>query len=100
MPKLQLTVPNPNGRQEGVERLKGFLVKIKERHGEQVKDLHEEWEGETLKFSFSTFGIKIQGTLAVDDSEVKFVGELPFAAMVFKGKIESEIRDTLTKVLA
>ena len=45
-------------------------------------------------------GFNIKGDLTVDPSEVKVVGSLPFAAMMFKGMIEQGVRDELVKVLA
>lgn len=99
MPKLSLAIPHALGREQAAERLKGFLERLKEKHQDQVGDLQEEWSDDSLKFSFKTFGFKISGVGTVADSEVKMDIDLPFAAMMFKGKIENEIRETLTRVL-
>jgi Putative polyhydroxyalkanoic acid system protein (PHA_gran_rgn) len=45
-------------------------------------------------------GQKGSGTVAVIPSDVTVQITLPFAASLFKSKIESGIRDTLTKILA
>ncbi|MEX2559164.1 MAG: polyhydroxyalkanoic acid system family protein [Pirellulales bacterium] len=100
MPKFSMSVPHTLGREQATERLKGFLAKIKERHKDQVSNLQEEWAGNLLKFSFTTFGFKIGGATTVEENEVKLDGDIPFAAMMFKGKIEQEIRESLNKVLA
>lgn len=100
MPKTSLSVPNPLTQQEARQRLHEFLPQVRERYQGQITNVEESWEGDTLHFSFSTFGIQIKGTIAVEDSEVKFTGELPLAAMMFKGRIEQSIRDELTKLLA
>jgi len=99
MPKISVTVPHTVGREEAGERLKGFLSWLKERHKDQVGDLQEEWGENTLKFSFKTYGFKFQGSGVVEDAEVKVDVDLPFAAMMFKGKIESEMREMLTKAI-
>ncbi|MBI3837770.1 MAG: polyhydroxyalkanoic acid system family protein [Planctomycetia bacterium] len=44
--------------------------------------------------------MNIKGELTVDPNEVKINGVLPFAAMMFKGKIEQTVREELEKVLA
>lgn len=99
MPKLSLSVPHSLGQQEAGERLKSFLAFIKERHADKVSDLQEEWGENSLKFSFKTYGFKVAGVATVEESEVKVDTDLPFAAMMFKGKIEQEMRDALTRVL-
>ena len=99
MPKLAMTVPHMLGRQGAIERVHKFSAKIKERHPDQVKDLVEEWKDNVLSFSLSNFGFKIKGQLIVEETELKVDCDLPFAAAMFKGKIEKEFRETLTRVL-
>ncbi len=99
MPKVSITIPHVLGRDVAAERLKHFMERLKEKHQDKVGDLKEEWSGDTMKFSFTTFGFKISGTGALTESDVKMDIDLPFAAMMFKGKIESEIRETLTRIL-
>ncbi|HVA45284.1 MAG TPA: polyhydroxyalkanoic acid system family protein [Pirellulales bacterium] len=99
MPRITITVPHQLGQQVAAERLQSFLVRLKEKHQDQVSNLEEEWSENSLKFGFKTFGFQFQGTGNVSDSEAKIDVDLPFAAMIFKGKIESEMRETLTRVL-
>lgn len=99
MPKVSITLPHTLGRDQAAERLKSFMERLKEKHQDQVGNLQEEWAGDTLKFSFTTFGFKIAGLGTLAESEVKMDIDLPFAAMIFKGKIEGEIRETLTRIL-
>jgi hypothetical protein len=42
----------------------------------------------------------VSGDVIVQPAEVQLDGQIPFAAMMFKGKIESALRDQLTKELA
>jgi hypothetical protein len=100
MPNISLSVPNPLGQQEASSRLKTLLAKLKERHGEKVSDLEESWPDENhLKFGFSTFGFKISGDVNVEPDTVKLNLAIPFAAAMFKGKIEQTVREEMTKVL-
>ena len=41
MPKLTMTVPHALGQQAAIERVHLFSAKVKERHPDQVKELHE-----------------------------------------------------------
>jgi len=100
MPKMNVTVPFAMSQADASEKLKGFVGKIKERYQGQVSNVTEEWVGNVLKFAFTTFGFTIKGDLNVQDNQVVLDGDLPFAAMMFKGKIESEIKENLTKLLA
>ena len=47
----------------------------------------------------TTYGFTISGTLTVDDTSAQLAGQLPFAALAFKGKIEKSIADELKKTL-
>ncbi|HVX11659.1 MAG TPA: polyhydroxyalkanoic acid system family protein [Pirellulales bacterium] len=99
MPKITVNVPHELGQQVAAERLQSFVTRLKEKHQDQVSNLEEEWSGNSLKFRFKTFGFQFQGTGNVSDTDATLDVDIPFAAMMFKGKIESEMRDTLTRVL-
>lgn len=100
MPALKMNFPHQLGRDEALSRLKGLLEKVKQRHGDKVSNLQESWVDNVLNFGFSTYGFNVQGNVNVEDNEVKLDGQIPFAAMMFKGKIEQELRETMNKVLA
>ncbi len=99
MPSVKLSVPHDLGQAEATMRLKGFFAKVKERYQNQVSDLEETWSDNALDFGFRTYGFQIKGRMDVEPAEVKFDGQIPFAAMAFKGKIEQTLRDELTRVL-
>jgi putative polyhydroxyalkanoate system protein len=99
MPKFNVQVPHALTQQEARARLERFADVLGEKFRDQVSELEQSWEGETLKFRFKTFGIPLSGAIAVGEGELKLDGELPFTALVFKGKIESAIRDELTKLV-
>jgi hypothetical protein len=100
MPKLALAVPHTLTQDEAAQRLKGFLERVRAKYQGQVSDLHEEWGEHSGKFSFKTMGFAVKGNIAVESSQVKVDGELPFAAMMFKGKIEQTIRENLIRLLS
>jgi hypothetical protein len=100
MPALKMNFPHQLGRQTAQERLHTLLAKVKHRYGDQVSNLRESWTDNVLDFGFSTYGFGIQGNVTVDENEVRLDGQIPFAAMMFKGKIEQALRETMTKTLA
>lgn len=100
MPSLTMSVAHELGADEAVKRIQGFATKLKEQYDGQYKDLEENWIENVLQIGLSTFGMKIKGEMQVEENAVNVNGELPFAAMMFKGKIEQEVRGALEKVLA
>lgn len=100
MPKMSLSVSHTLGEQEATERLKKFIGDIQERYKSQFSNLQEAWNGNVLNFGFSTFGFNIKGAMTVLADAVKVEGDLPLAAMMFKGKIESTIKENLARKLA
>lgn len=99
MPSVNIVVPHTHGQQSAFDKLHGFMAKMKEQYRDQVSDLQESWQGNQLSYSFKTFGMKVSGTVDVRDQDVAVKADLPLAAIMFKGKIEEEIRGTLQKVL-
>ena len=100
MPSLTISTPHSLGADEATARIKTFFAKLKERHADKLSNLEEQWDGNRLNYSFSTYGFNIKGDLSVEPGEVKVNGNLPFAAMMFKGKIEQTVREELEKLLA
>ena len=100
MPSMTLAVPHQLGQEGATDRLKHFLEKVKRHYSGQVSDLSENWTDNLLQFGFTTYGFRIDGKLTVEPAQIVIDGQLPFAAMMFKGKIEQSIRSELTKLLA
>ena len=99
MPQFTISVPHDLGKEEAAERVRHVLEKVTDRFGDQVKNLEQSWEGDTLQFSFRTFGINVSGQGVATDSSVDVTVNLPITAMMFKGKIESGLREQLTRML-
>ncbi len=98
MPKFSVTIPHTLSTEEAVKRLNRFTETV--GTNQQVSDLEQSWQGNDLHFGFKTFGIQIRGVSAVCADQLQVSGELPFSAMMFKGKIESEIKKVLAKLLS
>lgn len=99
MPKIKIEVPHQLTREDAKSRLEKKAEFLEGRFGEQVKDMTQSWVGNVLNFGFKTMGLRFDGTVDVEDNRVVVNGDVPFAAMMFKGKIESEIREQLEHVL-
>lgn len=99
MPKFNVSVPNPLGREAAIEKLQYFSAKVQEQNADRIKDVEQSWEENQMHFAFKTLGLKISGTMTVEDSAVRVDGDVPFAAAMFKGQISSAIEGQLQKLL-
>jgi hypothetical protein len=97
---LTVVVPHQLTQDEALARIKGLIDRLKERHGDQVTDLHEAWDGYTGAFSGKSRGMRISGTIAVRPHDVEVSGQVPLLASAFKGQIEQRIRDGAAELLA
>jgi hypothetical protein len=99
MPQITVQVPHQLPVDEAVVRLQSFLDKVREDNADRISDVRGEWSGNELRFAFTAVALKIQGTLHVVAEEVRVVGNLPFAAFLFRGQIEETMRTELEKLL-
>ncbi len=100
MPRLTMEAPHSLGREEALRRMKEKSGEVVRTFQAQVSNLHHEWNGDVISFSFKTAGMKFSGTGRVEDSRVTLDAELPLAAMLFKSKAEQRIRKDLDELLA
>jgi putative polyhydroxyalkanoate system protein len=99
VPKFQMEVPHNLSADEAKSRLERFIESLQSEFKDKVSDLEQAWNGNTLNFAFKTFGFKIAGAIASLEKKLQVSGDLPFAAMMFKGKIEGEIRTQLERLM-
>lgn len=99
MPSLDMTIPHDLEKDEALMRIKRMLVQLKQEKGDMIEDLREDWDENSCKFSFVVMGSSISGTFENGDNEVRISADLPFAASLFKGKIESVIREKAEELL-
>lgn len=100
MPKLTVAVSHNLTQDEAIERIKNLLNDVKSQFVDVIADLYEEWDDNRSNFRFKVLGFSVSGTLTVKTSQVKLYGNIPFAAMLFKNKIESTIRDHAETLLS
>ena len=100
MPKLNVSVPYQISQDEALNRIKAYVAGAKAKYSDKVRDLQENWNGNVGTFSGSGSGFAVSGTIAVNPAVVAVELTVPFAAIFLKGKIESGITDTLTRLLA
>lgn len=99
MPQFNVSVPHTLSQEEARERLNHFIDILRQKFQDSVNDLGQNWNGDTLNFQFKTFGIPLKGGITVEPSQLSVKGDIPFTAIMFRGKIESTIREQLERLV-
>jgi hypothetical protein len=99
MPKFSVKVPHALAHEDVVERLTRFADILREKFKDSVSELEQKWDGEDVAFRFKSFGMAIAGKIKIEENQLVVDGDLPFSAMMFKGKIESAIREQLDRLM-
>src|SRR4029079_2982687 len=100
MPSYHVAVPHTLGPNTARARVEQFLDAVQRDYAEQVRNVSGEWEENQLHFRFVTSGLNISGSLLVEENQVEVTGSLPLVAVLFRGKIEQQIRGELGKLLS
>jgi hypothetical protein len=100
MPTFSTEVPHRLGTEQATQRLMQFMEQVREQYKEFATDLQGQWTDNRLTFSFKAYGLQIDGTLTVSDTAARLAGNLPFAALAFRGKIEQSIATELRRELS
>jgi hypothetical protein len=101
MPSFNAEVSHQIGQEEAVQRLKTkFLDVLGDKYRDTVKNVQGTWTDNVLQFAFTSLGLSFKGTLEVGPDNAKIQGNLPFAAIAFKGKIEQTIKHEMEKALS
>jgi len=104
MPKFNFAVPHTKTRDEAKTALREYLEKSREFYAKQLNDMKEDWSNwdadHRYNFGFTSFGFTINGAMTVEESQVRVDGDIPFAAMMFKGKIEESFRKMVDRAMA
>ncbi len=99
VPKVNLEIPHALPPAEVKDRLQRLAESAEAQYGTQVKDLSQGWDENVLNFGFKTFGMRFEGSIGVEENRVLVSCDLPFSAMMFKGKIESQLKEQLERRL-
>ena len=100
MPSFQVKTPHALGREAAVERLKHFADKVAKHYKDQVSRLESKWDENKLNFSLTVYGFSFGGVITVSDAEAVMEGTMPFAALPFRGRIETGFADEMKKALS
>lgn len=100
MPQMTIKMPHRLGQEEATKRLKNKHAEIKDQQTYTVTDLTETWTSpHSMEFAFKVLGFSLTGSVKSLADCVDISVDLPVAAMLIQGTIESEIKKELAQVL-
>jgi hypothetical protein len=101
MARFNVSVDHNLARNDAIDRLKSFWLKVRQQSKIEISELIETWDEQgNLDFSFRTMGFKFSGNVMTDETTVVVAGHMPFAALAFRGVIESEIAEKVREAIA
>ena len=100
MAKFSIDVPHEQDRDAVVGKLRAYLKSAMEDAPAAVSEVEETWDDEgNLDFAFSAMGFRVAGKVVTDNEKIIVGGNLPFAAMPFRGALESQIKERLQQAI-
>ena len=101
MAKFNVVVDHETERTQAVDRLRTFSDRIRDEAPVEVSEVEENWDDSgNLSFSFKAMGFKISGSMVTCEQKVTVAGNLPFAALPFRGVIETQIAEKVKEAVA
>jgi hypothetical protein len=98
MPKVTVTVAHTLSVDEAAARAKPALEKtVSDFEG---RDLAINWNGPGAEFTFKSLAFTIKGRVAIEPAQVTVEIDLPFAAMMFKDKVQKAVTKNLNRSLS
>lgn len=100
MPPLHLETTHKLSAEEATERLKKRIGEEVGKQAQYVTDLKENWiDPNHAEFSFKAYGFAVDGSFKSEPGIVRVSLNLPFAAMMVKGMIESQLKNAVKQAL-
>ncbi|QEG20640.1 polyhydroxyalkanoic acid system family protein [Mariniblastus fucicola] len=100
MPKFKVNVPHENDRTEVIQKLRTFMDSARQDSPVELTDVEEDWDDNgNLAFAFSAMGFRIAGQLVTETTLVLVSGELPFAALPFRGALETQLASKIREAI-
>jgi hypothetical protein len=99
MPTLTIEYPHSLSAADATARLKALVAAAAQQYQAQLSEFQQDWQGDTLAFTGAALGMKVSGTLESADRLVRLTAELPWAAMIVKGRIQQRVEEEFGRVL-
>lgn len=100
MPSFKVNVPHEIERTVAVDKLKSFMDAARQDSPVELSDVEEKWDDDgNLQFAFSAMGFRIAGHMKTEGQQVSINGDLPFAALPFRGALENQLATKIREAI-
>ena len=81
-------------------RLQVFITQMTTQYSDTIDSMDGTWDNNVLTFELTVMGMKVSGTLTVNDDVIEIQGTMPFALSLMRGRMEKTMEQELRKLLA
>ena len=88
------------GIDKAYTKVNEFLEELAQDYSQIIANPTKKWDDnrEEMQFGFDVSGMNITGNVSLYNEGLILRGDLPFPASMFKGRIESIIKENLEKI--
>src|SRR5436190_24174706 len=100
MARFNMAVSHGLPQDDALRRVRGEVENLKRQYGDRISNRWDNWDNNTYTFGGLTKGFTVSGVMMVKPFQVEIDADLPWLTMLFKGRIETAIRERLSTLLA
>ena len=99
MPALHISMPHSLGSAEALARMQQFVARLAAQHAHHISHVEQQWTGNVGRFKLHLMGFAVEAVVTVGETGVRMEGTMPWAAALFRGRIEETIRREVAGLL-
>lgn len=88
--------------EEAYNRIDNLLKNMAEKYADKISNPETRWNSDhsEMDFGVKVMGFGTNGKVYLEDGKITLEGKLPFAARIFKGKIENMVKEQLEELFS
>ncbi|WP_184547205.1 polyhydroxyalkanoic acid system family protein [Mucilaginibacter sp. FT3.2] len=99
MPNLRVNINHKLGRQGAINRIKHLLNNPSASISSEISELKHTWIDNSNEFNLLVRGIKVSGTMKIENDFLSISGSLPILFYPLKKQIENIIKEHAASLL-
>jgi len=94
-----MLLPHALGSAEALARMQQFVTRLATQYAHHISHAEQRWEGNVGHFELHLMGFPVSAVVTVGEADVRMEGTMPWAAALFRGRIEETIRREVAALL-
>lgn len=91
MPDMTASIPHRLTRSEAKRRIQEHVTVVRGQYASVLMNLHEEWSGDEMAFSFTAVGQAVSGRVKVEDQVVNLTVRMPWLLQMIAETVRPKI---------